>query len=165
MISEHIMISINPALKWSIFVIIFIIAGFALFHLIFKNSKNPKDWKHRNIYSKNHEKANLKKFADSIRFQTLEYDYNTSLEEVIQMIFFKKIEYNKGLSVEELYEIKNKNPEALRNIIADDDIYNWILNSEKEKDKNSFFWKKKTKEEGEYLKKINMVIDKMEAWV
>lgn len=164
MILENILLSIDPALTWLLFVLIFTIAGFVFFYMLYTHSKDPEEWRHKNISSENKDKNILKKFAKSIRHQTINYDYDTSLEEIIQMMFFKKIEANKGISAEELCEVKDTNPEALKNIIRDDTIYSWILKSEQDKAKNSFFSKKKINDKEEYLKNIKSIIDRMEAW-
>ena len=165
MILENIIMAINPVFLWFIFVIFFITLGLVLFYLLYRKSKDPEEWIHRDISSQNQDKSTLKKFAESIRYQTMEYDYNTSLEEIIQMMFFKKIETSKGVSADELYEIKNTNPQMLQSIIRDEEIYEWIIKSEYKNIKNSFFSRKKMSDEGEYIKEINRIIDKMEAWV
>jgi len=165
MITENIMISISPALNWILFIIVFGTIGGFIFYFLYKHSKDPEEWRHKSIYSEKDDESTLKKFADSIRYRTIEYDYDTSLEEVVQMMFFKKIEAVKGVSAEELFEVKEKNPEALQSIIRDDLIYNWILKSEGKKIKNSFFSKKSITDKEEYLKEINLILDRMEAWI
>jgi hypothetical protein len=164
MILEKIILNITPALTWFLFVLIFIVTGIIIFYILYKRSKEPEEWKHINIYSNNFDKNTLKKLTESIRYQTVEYDYEASLGELIQMMFFKKIESNKGVSVEELYEVKNSNPQTLRSIINDDRIYNWIIKLDTEKSKNSIFNKKKIKDKEEYLKDVNLILDRMEAW-
>ena len=165
MIIETVILSISPALTWFLFVLIFTLLGIFVCYMLYKRSKDPDEWKHKNISSEGDDKSILKKFAESIRYQTIEYDYNTSLEEIIQTMFFKKIESAKGISAEELFEVKEKNPEALQGIIRDDLIYNWILESEINKVKTGFFNKKKINDKEEYLRDIKLIIDRMEAWV
>jgi hypothetical protein len=164
MILETVILNISPALTWSLFVLIFTFFGLFVSYILYKRSKEPIEWKHNNSSSIKDDKNILKKFAESIRYQTLEYDYDTSLEEIIQTMFFKKIESVKGISAEELSEVKETNPEALRNLIKDDKIYYWILKSERNKVKTSFFNKKKINERDGYLEDIKLIIDRMEAW-
>ena len=62
-------------------------------------------------------------------------------------------------------ELKNSNPDRLIQIIQDKDIVNWIINNEKiKRQKSGWFGKKTRSDKEEYLKSINLILDKMEVW-
>jgi hypothetical protein len=70
------------------------------------------------------------------------------------------------MTSEEVLDLKNRDPSRLKEMIHDNDIFDWIFEVKVEEKKGFFDFLTRNKEEERQknLSKINKIVDKMEAW-
>ena len=152
---------------WYFLLVLLIIGGIILGALLLVFSNKPFNWEHIPISNNNFPVGKLINFADSIKNDSLDINQYSSLKNQIDNLFFEKISTVNGLSINEIIEIKQKNPEKLKKIVRDNDINNWIFSPEIFREKTgifNYFKKNKDQIRQKNLLKINVIIDKMEAW-
>jgi len=154
--------NITAILIWISLIISCIVLSVVAIILLIKNSEKPKKWIHK-PFSKNRSYPGiLRDLSDSIRSEKKLYQYSSSINETLLMMFFKKIEDQKDIPANKLIEMKKKDPNKLYEIIKDEDIINWMEKIEnKNQDKSGRFGKIKKQK---YLKELSLILDKMEAW-
>ncbi len=155
------------SLLWYLFILIFIIICFVLIFLIYIFSNKPDDWEHFSILEEESGTGKLGYIADSVKIMQPDYTDAAPLRNHIQMLFFEKMNTIHNLSINEIHDMKQKNPKKLAQLIKDPYITDFILNFEKYDIKQGFwdrFEKKQTYYKNKYLKDLNKVLDKMEAW-
>jgi hypothetical protein len=131
---------------------------------LFKYSKKPKKWSHRSLIKEGLYNGVLRDLSESVKSDKKLNEYKSSIDQTILMMFFKKIEDEKDVSYNELVDMKKKNSSKLYEIIGDNDIINWMRSLEQDKEKTDKFGKIKRINKQKYLKEINTILDKMEAW-
>ncbi len=146
-------IVLSNVLVWTSFVI-FCIAATAIFTLLlYKLSNKPEEFDHRSSLKEKQIPGLLKDLSTNLRDEKKLKKYRSSIKNTIIVMFLQKIEEKEKLSREKIIDMKNNKPREFYQIIGDKEIYNFILN---------FDENKVNKEK--YLKEINMILDKMEAW-
>ncbi len=147
---------------WISLIISCIILSVIAIILLFKNTKKPKKWIHEPFSKNKSFPGVLRDLSDSIRSEKKLYQYSSSIDKTLLMMFFKKIEDKKDISIDKLLEMKKEDPNKLYEVIKDEYIINWMENLEnKNQDKSGRFGKIKKQK---YLKELSLILDKMEAW-
>jgi len=144
---------------WNILLLLFIVGGIIGASLLYLVSRKPEDWKHESKTEGQYNFGHLKKLAESIKSSSVDEISDISVKKHIQNIFFEKLYCIRGISPEILMDLKTKDEVGLIQIIEDEEISDWILDVKKKKDK-----KDKTSKKAKYLRDINKILDKMEAW-
>jgi len=159
--------STDDSLVWYFFMIFLIIVGIIAGVLIFIYSKKPDEWEHKPIIDEYFAPGKLQYLVESIKAMPIDYSDESPMKEYIQIIFFEKIRSSHGISVRELFNMKEKNPRKLANIIKDKEIVDFILNFKKKEEKTGFenlFKKDKIDLRKKYFGDLKIVLDKMEVW-
>lgn len=155
------------SLLWNFFLVIFIIGGIILSVFLIVFSTKPENWEHESYKEDNFPPGRLDFYANNINFQASEHQDSLPLKNHIEMLFFEKLRSVHGLTQENIYDMKLRNPQALRNLIADDEISSFIFNDKVKSENKGFFniFKLNKKEKKDkFLLEINKVLDKMEVW-
>ena len=140
---------IHPVFTWTFFIVFFTVTVIIITILFYRKIKKPDKFVH-------------KSYSDNDTFPGLLNDLSKNLKDdknlreyksLITMMFFEKINEKEKISIDELVNLKKNNSKELFQIIGDEEIYNFIQN---------FNGNKLNKQK--YLKEINQILDKMEAW-
>jgi len=153
----------SDPLLWNLLILLLIIGGIILGALLFLFSKKPDDWKHTPIADE-FLGGRLNYYANSVKLASADYSDQSQLKNHVQLLFFEKIGANCGLSTVELTEIKTKNPNALRSLINDNEIADWILNVKTKDEKKKFFRANKEEQKQKYISDLNSILNKMDVW-
>jgi len=159
--------SIDDSLVWYFFMIFLIITGIVAGVLIFIYSKKPDEWEHIPIIDKHYVPGKLRYLVDSVKTMPIDYSDASPMKEYVQTIFFEKIRASHGITVGELFNMKEKNPRKLANIINDKEIVDFIFNFQSKEEKvgfGNFFKSDKIDARKKYFGDLKSVLDKMEVW-
>jgi hypothetical protein len=130
--------------------------------MLLKYSKNPDKWMHDVSPEEESYPGLMRELSDTIKSDKKLNEYSFSIKNTMQMMFFQKIENTKDISTNDLIDIKKNNSQQLYDVIKNDDLANWIVSL---KDKKSDRTKRLIKvNKQKYVKEINTVLEKMEAW-
>lgn len=156
----------DPVL-WYFFIIFLVVVSIITGVLIILYSKMPKNWEHYSTIDQYYSPGKLRYFTESMKMMPVDYSDSSSLKEYIQIIFFEKVREIYGISARELFELKEKNPKKLAEIINDKEIIDFILNFDKKEKKVGFFeglGENKNELRKKYFKDLELILDKMEVW-
>jgi len=150
---------------WIFFIVILIISGLILGALLLSFSNKPTDWEHLPLTDAIFPGGRLNNIASTINYSSALGEY-LPIKNQIETLFFEKVRANHGMIPEEIYDLKNRDPNKLRNLIQDKEISDWIFNVKQDGKKGFFDFLRINKEEEKQknLSKINSILDKMEMW-
>ena len=157
----------DDSLVWYFFLIFLVIVGTVAGILIFIYSKTPTDWEHKPTIDEYFIPGKLHYLVDSVKMMPIDYSDTSPMKEYIEMIFFEKIRASHGITVRELFNLKEKNPNKLAEIIKDQNIVDFILNFQSKEKKSKFgdfFKRDKIELREKYFMDINLVLERMEVW-
>jgi hypothetical protein len=151
--------------SWIFFIVILIVSGLILGALFISFSNKPTDWEHLPLTDEFFSGGRLDNISNSIKNSSDQSDF-WPIKNQIENLFYEKIRSTRGMTIEEIFEMKNRYPDKLEDIIHDKEISDWIFNVKPEEKKGFFDFLRSDKEEKKQknLSKFNLILDKMEAW-
>ena len=156
------MVISTSLIMWIVLVAVCLASIVFIIIMILKFSKNPDKWMDEKSPDDESYPGTMRELSDTIRSDKMLKEYSSSIKNAMQMMFFQKIENTKNITTEEIVDIKNNNSQQLYEIINDDELANWIVKVNKGKsDKNKSVIRINKQK---YVKEINSVLEKMEAW-
>lgn len=138
---------------WTSFVIFCIAATVIVTLILYKFSNKPEEYDHASNLKEKQIPGLMRDLSTNLRDEKKLKKYRSSIKNTIIVMFLQKIQDKEKLSKEKLIEMKNNNPQEFYQMIGDKDINNFIQNFDENKINKE-----------KYLKEINMILDKMEAW-
>lgn len=144
---------LNTVFIWYIFIIFCILITIVLTTFLYRHSKKPEKLDHKSYLNKKNKPGILKDLSENIKNEKKLKQYRSSIKNTIVMMFYQKIGDKEQLTKEKILKIKGNDPEKFYQLINDKDIYNFIQNFDENKINKE-----------KYLKEINVILDKMEAW-
>ena len=157
----------DVSVVWFLFLILFIICGLLAVALLLIYSKRPEEWEHGTLVRSDLGLGKRSDVSLSVKAMPVDYSDESMIKNHIQTLFFEKMKSTHGLNNAEIYELMQRHPEKLREVVNDKDISDFILNFEKKQEERSFwdFLEKNEKSrKNRYLKNLEIVLDKMEVW-
>jgi esterase/lipase superfamily enzyme len=152
---------------WFFFLALLIIAAIIVSAIIYYFSQKPDEWEHIPLFDEEFQGGRLKYFSDTIKNSNYNFSDSSMIKNHIKMLFFEKIRSIHGISTYDLNQMKEKDPQKLKNLINDKEISNWIIQSKKIEKKEKFFDRfkeDKNLKKQEFFNDMNKILDKMELW-
>ena len=153
-------VSTDPWL-WNLFLFLLILAASAAGVLLYVFSSSPKNWQHTSILTQD---VPDKRFTEISRLiQGSVSVPSPHLKNMMKTMFLEKVRLAKGMSSHSMMFFRERDPEYLRKLIADDELYDWLFYDQPPAHMSKKKGKRKEKQQ-RFYKEIEFMMKKMEAW-
>jgi hypothetical protein len=146
---------------WNLFLFLLLLIAGAAGVLLYVFSSTPQNWEHTSILTQSTENKRLSEVTHLINGSVSVP--SPHLKNMMKTIFLEKVRLAKGMSSHSLMFFREKDPEYLRKLIDDDELYDWLFYDQPPQEIQKKKVKRKERPQ-RFFQEMDMMMKKMEAW-
>ncbi|MBN1280221.1 MAG: hypothetical protein JXA00_01085 [Candidatus Thermoplasmatota archaeon] len=152
-------------MMWSLTILVLLLSTIAVYIVLVKLSKKPKEWRHVSLVETSQRTGQLRDLAESLKNLPEGDAEQAPLHALVRRLFFEKIKATQDISEESVRQLYQNNRALMATYIHDAEIEEWLL-SVSQPPRGTVFgvFSKEKRGENHSKEKVRRIVEKMEAW-